>query len=134
MFEARQDLEKAEGARLTLDEIGRRVAEEEGKDDPYSAPVVQRWIEGQAHPRTMATWRALAAVLNVRLGWLANGELPIRDEGEGEQPAERPNRSPPKRGPTATTPANPNIYAKTIPVKRRRKRKPDDQDRSARLA
>lgn len=104
MFEARQDLEKVEGARLTLDEIGKRVAAEEGKSQPYAAPVVQRWIEGVSAPRSIATWRALASVLRVRLGWLANGELPIRDEKEGDNRGDQGGNVPVAPKPTNGTP------------------------------
>lgn len=81
MFDARQDLEKETGKRISLEEIGRRVAKLDGKTgDPYDASVVRRWLKGLSEPDTMKTWRALSAVLNVRLGWLANGELPVRDK------------------------------------------------------
>jgi hypothetical protein len=78
MFDARQALETKERERLTLEELGRRIAEAEGRaEKPYAAAVVKRWLEGDAEPGTMGTWRAIAAVFGVTVGWLANGELPM---------------------------------------------------------
>lgn len=98
MFDARQQLETSERQRITLDELGRRIAEQEGRaDEPYAAPVVRRWLEGEAEPRSMATWRAIAKVFGVRVGWLANGELPMRDTDEGN--ADAGKSDPPARPP-----------------------------------
>lgn len=81
MFDARQALETSERRRLTLEELGRRIAEAEGRGArPYAAAVVKRWLDGDAEPDSMRTWRAIAAVFGVRVGWLANGELPMRDK------------------------------------------------------
>ena len=100
MFEARQDLEKREGKRLSLEELGRRIAEEEkGRAEPYAPAVVKRWLEGDAEPRDMETWRAIARAFGVRVGWLANDELPMRDD-EGTQGA-KANSNPPSSVPPA---------------------------------
>lgn len=97
MFDARQALESRERARLTLDELGRRIAEaEEGRanDEPYAAAVVKRWLEGDSEPRSMSTWRAIASVFGVRVGWLANGELPIQDDPPGDNEGGQSVRTP----------------------------------------
>lgn len=106
MFDARQALETKERERLTLEELGRRIAAAEGRaEKPYAAAVVKRWLEGDAEPGSMATWRAIASVFGVRVGWLANGELPMRDNpgDEGEQGAKPVNGNPRPRHPIVET-------------------------------
>lgn len=96
MFDARQALESRERKRVTLEELGRRIgaadaSREEGK--PYDPPVVKRWLDGEPIEK-METWRAIAAVLGVRLGWLANGEMPMRD-ADGDHGAQLADAPPP---------------------------------------
>lgn len=108
MFDARQALETRERARLTLEELGKRIATAQGRpDDPYAPAVVKRWLEGDAEPGSIATWRAIASVFGVRVGWLAAGELPVRDDegGEGDQGGGNvPVNGPPVRPRTPHTP------------------------------
>lgn len=82
MFDALNSLERRLRRSIALDEMGRMVAEAEGRpDDPYAPSVVSRWLRGVSEPRQRATWRALAQVLGVSAGWLAFGD-------EGSAPAE----------------------------------------------
>lgn len=96
MFDARQALETRERGRISLDELGQRIgAADESREPPgkpYAPTVVRRWLEGEVEPEKMATWRAIAAVFGVRLGWLANGEPPMSNPSHA--PVERIDAKP----------------------------------------
>jgi hypothetical protein len=75
MFEATNRLELTERRKLTLDEIGARIADhEEGRDVPYSASVVRRWLAAEQEPRYRTLQLAIAKALGVDPGWLWFGQ------------------------------------------------------------
>jgi hypothetical protein len=74
MFAARARLEQREQRRVSLDELGARVADAMGKPAPFANTVVRRWIEGIGEPENVITWVALAEVFDVNVGWLAFAE------------------------------------------------------------
>lgn len=73
MFDALNDLERRERRKLTLAELGARVAVAEGRAEPYAPSVVRRWLKGLAEPSSIALWRAIGAVLGVDPAALAFG-------------------------------------------------------------
>lgn len=56
----------------TYDDIGRRVAEVEGRERPYGKSTVSGWISEQNEPR-LSTFDALAVVLGGDPYWYAWG-------------------------------------------------------------
>jgi hypothetical protein len=74
MFSAVNAFERALGRKLTLAQLGERVAAEEvGREAPYAPSVVARWVRGEQEPGTRGQWVALARALQVDPGWLAFG-------------------------------------------------------------
>lgn len=75
MFEATNRLELTERRKLKLEEIGARIADhEEGRDVPYSASVVRRWLAAEQEPRYRRLQLAMAKALGVDPGWLWFGD------------------------------------------------------------
>jgi transcriptional regulator with XRE-family HTH domain len=69
------------GNAVSLAEFGRRVAKEEGREEPYSPGTVSRWESGDGQP-SVDTLAAIARLCDVEFGWLAIGE-------EGGEPPEQ---------------------------------------------
>lgn len=65
---------------------------EVGKEMGVSGVAVGAW-EADRSPPTIETVRALARLYGVRVGWIIEGELPMR-EGEGHQGAHHTNGTP----------------------------------------
>lgn len=75
MFAATNRLEQAFGRPVTFEEIGARVAQnEDGREKPYAASVVARWIKSTQEPRYRSQQRAIARALGVDPGWLWFGD------------------------------------------------------------
>lgn len=74
MYAARAALEQREEKRVSLDEIGRRVALALRRAQPFANTVVRKWIEGMSEPENVMTWLALAYVFGVSPSWLAFDE------------------------------------------------------------
>jgi transcriptional regulator with XRE-family HTH domain len=66
-------LQADEGAPITLADLGERVAQGEGRAEPYTATAVSRWLNDKQEP-TLAVVAALARVLKVEPGVLAFGD------------------------------------------------------------
>lgn len=88
MYRARAALEVREGRRLSLDEIGKRVAIAQGRGAAYANSVVRRWIEGMSEPENVIAWQSLAYALGVSPAWLAFGEGPMWGTSGGIAPIE----------------------------------------------
>jgi hypothetical protein len=65
---------ESEAGDLDQAELGRLVAQREGRKQPYRQPSVSLWFKGSV-PEVPALM-ALASVLGVRAGWLLFGEEP----------------------------------------------------------
>jgi transcriptional regulator with XRE-family HTH domain len=66
------------GTDMTQGELARAVSEAIGVDPPLGQAAASRWLNGSVPGLDVIA--GLAAVLGVRAGWLAFGELPAYDE------------------------------------------------------
>lgn len=73
LFSAWKRLEEREGTRVTLEDLGARIADAEGRERGYTPAIVSRWMLGTAEPGTLAIWTALGQVLGVDPAYLAFG-------------------------------------------------------------
>ena len=91
-----QELERVERKRkIENSEIGRRVAEKMGREEPYRSQSVGRWLE-ESEPG-LDVIVGLAEVLGVDPGWLAFGEAskapaPSGYDATHQSPTESPTR------------------------------------------
>lgn len=85
--EARSDYQKHNDTRISMKEIGVRVAALVGRPTPFSHVAVGAWFQGQ-EPESLAVAQALAEVLEVDDRWLAFGPKKSNRELNTELAAE----------------------------------------------
>lgn len=102
LFLAKNHLERQRGRAVSYAELGRLVAQHEGRKlngklQPYTSGNVNRWVHDMKEPGREAIG-AFADVCGVRRGWLAFNEGPMLEGGEVDAttPAVPIHRAPPK--------------------------------------
>lgn len=74
LFEAKVRLELQLRRKVTLEELGERVARAYPRRKPFAPSVVRKWLFAESEPSTRQLWRALAAALLTPVGPLMFGE------------------------------------------------------------
>ena len=106
------DLSAKRGERLTLEQVGRIVADVVGRDDPYSSSTVFGWTKEKNEP-PLAVFMALARLSGHKAGWIAFGENhEVREKPKTTQP-----RGP---GPNAVFDPPSKPAAVVVPPRKRR--------------
>jgi transcriptional regulator with XRE-family HTH domain len=73
IFLAHLELSYSTGRKVTLAEFGELVANQLGRDTPFSAAAVSRWEAGTQVPSTEVI-EAIAAVTGTDPGWISHGD------------------------------------------------------------
>jgi hypothetical protein len=113
VFAAINALEQKLKRRITLAELGERVAKFLGEDKATDASVVARWAKGKQTPRSREGWAAFAAALEVDPGWLTFGT--------GSMTVTAVSEAAPMHYGAEVTPAAEPKTAKKPPAKKRRR-------------
>ena len=99
------------GRKVTLAEFGEMIAQQMGRDTPFTGAAVSRWESGAQAP-TPQIIEAIGVLTHTDPGWISHGD---------RSAAPRPGRLDPVRADVQTPPAEPIAVPakKKGPVKRR---------------
>jgi transcriptional regulator with XRE-family HTH domain len=86
------------GRKVTLAEFGAMIAEQMGRDTPFTGAAVSRWESGTQTP-TPQIIEAIAALSRMDPGWISHGDRsaaprPARIEGSASHDGSKPPRTP----------------------------------------
>ena len=86
------------GRKITLAEFGAMIAEEMGRDTPFTGAAVSRWESGTQTP-TPQIIEAIAALAHMDPGWISHGDRsaaprPARVEKSASDEGRRAPRTP----------------------------------------
>ncbi len=93
IFLAHLELSYRLGRKVTLAEFGAMIAEEMGRETPFTGAAVSRWESGGQTP-TPQIIEAIAALSHMDPGWISHGDRSAAPRPARMKPAESPDARP----------------------------------------